>query len=446
MKNEISMKYILYIITIIALSSCGNRSDYLDVNIIDVDKAMNDEHDSINLSEFADSISYIPLEMTKGSIIGACPNVRVTKNYIIVDDYQTNGTGSLKLFDRTGKYVRSIGHFGRDPQGYSDWDYNGWMMKVFWVDDFDECIYFGKMDGARSDALASGPLVKYGYDGTFKGTISLSQGLFPISPDECHLAFTAKKIFVYNLYSHDSIPRVYSIDKKNNNITMEFSGDTRYRSPIYKKPDQRPPTRIGYKFKWNGCWVVYYYKGENDEETYIGNFDAPSLYTMNGNCYIKENFNDTIFYIENGEKKPYKIFNLGKWSWPLEEFMMEKGSDERMQINYVLENDKSIYFFATVNPFNIGANEYNKDLRKRYCGYYNKLNKKTKITSQAIIHDDILGVADFFAEGVSSTGEFFRVMQPSELLSTTIENPSPELKRLRKIVKEDDNPIIILVK
>lgn len=440
------MKKILYLISIIAFLSCGNTSRIFDADIIDISGAIEYGNNSINLSEFADSITYIPLEMTEGSIVGACPNVRVTKNYIIVDDYQSNGDGSLKLFDRTGKFIRKVGHFGRDPQGYSDWDYNGWMMKVFWVDDFDECIYFGKMDGARSDALASGPLVKYGFDGTFKGTISLSQGLFPISPDECHLAFTREKIFVYNLYSYDSIPRVYSINKKNNNIKIEFFGDTEYRSPNYKKTNSRPPARTGYKFKWNCCWVVYYYKDEENGETYIGNFDAPSLYTLNGKCYIKENFNDTIFSIENGKKSPYKIINLGKWNWPIEEMMIEKGSDKRMQINFILENDKKIYFFATLNPYNIGASQPKQDFRKRYCGYYDKNSSEAKITSDAGFKDDILGVADFYAEGISSTGEFFRVMPPSELLSKDTEEPSPELKRLKKLIHEDDNPIIVLVK
>ena len=48
--------------------------------------------------------------------------------------------------------------------------------------------------------------------------------------------------------------------------------------------------------------------------------------------------------------------------------------------------------------------------------------------------------------GMSTDGNLFGVLTPSEILAFETADPSPELKKLQSMVKEDDNPIVVIAK
>ena len=59
---------------------------------------------------------YVPLETTDSSLVGKSTSVQVLNQYIVV----TSEDKYCHLFDKqTGRFIRSIGHVGNDPQGYS---------------------------------------------------------------------------------------------------------------------------------------------------------------------------------------------------------------------------------------------------------------------------------------------------------------------------------------
>lgn len=78
---------------------------------IDVLKAF-DNHKNIKLSEFIRDVEFIPLESTKDSWF------RYAYNYIVGEKYVMVGDGErahMVLFDRQGKFIRTIGTKGEGP-------------------------------------------------------------------------------------------------------------------------------------------------------------------------------------------------------------------------------------------------------------------------------------------------------------------------------------------
>lgn len=73
------------------------------------------KQETIYSNEFINSVKYIPLETASNCLIGANPIIHSTEKYFIITDNQNH----CFLFDRsTGKFIREIGHYGRDPGGF----------------------------------------------------------------------------------------------------------------------------------------------------------------------------------------------------------------------------------------------------------------------------------------------------------------------------------------
>lgn len=95
-------------------------------------------------------------------------------------------------------------------------------------------------------------------------------------------------------------------------------------------------------------------------------------------------------------------------------------------------------------------------------GYYNKENGVTKMMlreQRQIIGGYKIEIEDIGIEddvtfsmfpikiiGMSTDGNLFGVLTPSEILAFETADPSPELKKLQSMVKEDDNPIVVIAK
>ena len=78
-----------------------------DFFTIDIDSA---KDQTLSLSEIADNIEAIELEMTDNSLINGISGIRLAGDYIVV--YESR---SIFLFDKTGKFVRKIGSVGQGP-------------------------------------------------------------------------------------------------------------------------------------------------------------------------------------------------------------------------------------------------------------------------------------------------------------------------------------------
>ncbi len=119
--------------------------------VLDLSSAI--EHpENITLSDFVESITYIPLATTYDCLIDKNPKVYVTKEYIV-----TITTYRCLVFNRkNGEFIREIGHYGRGPGEYQS------TRGLF--NELIPAYYFTGWNGN---------LVKYTMDGVFRGNVKI---------------------------------------------------------------------------------------------------------------------------------------------------------------------------------------------------------------------------------------------------------------------------------
>lgn len=100
------------LISLFLLSCSGEKKDSAaDVITVDVLKAFNTQKPA-KLSDFIEDIEFIPLESTPDSYFRIAYGYSIGKKYIVIADGERS---HLVLFDRTGKFIRTIGTHGTGP-------------------------------------------------------------------------------------------------------------------------------------------------------------------------------------------------------------------------------------------------------------------------------------------------------------------------------------------
>jgi len=156
-----------FIILLNFLPSCNNKEQHNlnEINIpreidLDVNRA---SLDSLDLSEIAEKVEYIPLETTGNILIDQIWDFVVTKDFIFILD-----SWKILKFTKDGKYVKELFKVGNGP-GEA-------FCLCFAVDEGKEYVYV--CDRKKYD------LKIYDFDGTFISTIKT-----PIGPPE-HMTYS----------------------------------------------------------------------------------------------------------------------------------------------------------------------------------------------------------------------------------------------------------------
>lgn len=169
---------------------------------------------------------------------------------------------------------------------------------------------------------------------------------------------------------------------------------------------------------------------------------SPSLWLSNNKVRFRENFIDTVFTVDGNTLSPYLIMNLGKYHWPYKERFMKERGKQRIAIDYMLESDKSIYFHFKTDMY--------KKEKKSYCGIFNKSENSTRIMdNDGGLKDDITGFMPVQIRKATASGEYIGLVQASKIVewmdAHAGENLNQQLEILKK-VKEEDNPVVIIMK
>ena len=155
-----TMKKLLKSVTILsiifALASCNKKEDS-ELLVIPVDT---DLDYSLPLSEIADDIKAIELELTDKSLISMARRVLYCDNYIIVAELR-----KIMLFNENGKFIRQIGSEGQGPGEFasvSDIAINIEKKLLFVVDYSGKLICYD-FDGhlTKESSLSSYGSIKY---------------------------------------------------------------------------------------------------------------------------------------------------------------------------------------------------------------------------------------------------------------------------------------------
>jgi hypothetical protein len=345
---------------------------------------------NITLSDFVESITYIPLTTTYDVLVDKYPRIFVTKDYII-----TCTANKCLLFNRMdGSFIREIGSHGRGPGEYQS------TRGIF--NDIIPALYFTGWNGN---------LIKYTMDGTFRGNIKIPgyEDNFDSPTVPMNYSFINDSIIVCDFLI------ALGIESKS---LMIFNEKGKVLKII--------PNRNILKTK----------------QSFVLQTGESSFYHFNKNLFFQNLYNDTVFKISADKITPYFILNRGKHSPPFESKWWSYG--KQLQSNFI---SQPIY---SENKRFISFNFYLS--RDRYFGLYDKSLKILKvIENRSGIKNDVDGFIDLSFDYLNSEGELIGIIHANDIVNWIEKNPekfkvlNPGLQKLQN-VKMTDNPVIVIAK
>ena len=395
-----------WLMLFLLFTSCHNIIIKDEINI---EKAMENISESPFLvNDYFSDIEYIALETNDSSLIGIAPHVIVAKDIIVVSSLNQ----PLKIFDRkTGRFISNVGSIGQGPKEYAK---GGFNEVNFWIDSDSQLIY---VQGWNNDFLVYDKMGKYVDKVEIENEDSYNL-------HNCYFLMDDNQIWGHTkLHAKTEVPSVFCINKKDNQsqdihtwISDVFSLENENLSI-----NTRLGTYVGY-----GGHLITLRDGEDKAHFYATG--SPSLWKYDGEVRLKQAFNDTIYTVTEDGLKPHEILGLGKWRWKEEDVFRTDGCNDRISIDYILENDDYFYF-------HLRTGLYDMKNTKVFCAFYDKRKKKTTLMKGAIL-EDRENNQEFSIRGSTSDGGFCAMIQPDKL-------SEKNLNRLN--INEEDNPIVVIL-
>jgi hypothetical protein len=306
------------------------------------------------LSSLADDIQYIKLETGKDLMLGHGQVYYSDKsNYILVVS-----DNRLRLFDKSGKYIRNIGEPGRGP--------NEFVPRQVAVDFSNNMIYIFTL-GERH-------ILKFDFNGNLKGVIE--NELFA---DLSILKYMDSQLILVNTIGPNlkeafkgGYMELSSLNPASNKINCYLPNNWK----IEKNPNMMP-------FSVSG----------NEQLSVVDNKTA----------YYKMQFCDTLYKIANGKIEPFLFIDMGNHKYSVESCQIRMGeSVEEHYKNKILIQS----MFATNNNLLLQCTYFNADIKQEnesFLCVYNQSTNECKYYNSSIIND-INGGPNVSVKDLSSPG------------------------------------------
>ena len=420
------IKHVAYLIIAIMLISCSTAKKN-ENRVIDIAAALPDARVA-NLSDIAEDITYIPLQTTENGVVGEMngvskPMLFEKEIFILFDNNKV-----FKLFDKDGKFKKTIDHNGRGPQEYAfpfKAGYNFNTGRLFVSDAMgDVCEY--TIDGdfvyrvkvpaeAGTSSIGGASFIA---DGNYICSVSIMDNLDGTS--------TADKSILAYIYDKDS----KTIGKILNRDTTSTSGKIRRQSMTINGKVQEV---IMVSAKMMNTYPFH-------DKTRASITNENVIYNINEQYQL-----DTLY-----------IFNLGEYA-PTPE---TEGQMFNFDINLItnlmtgLESDNQLFLWLNL-----------RGLYKKYIspaatgnttqayGYFDKKKGETVIMKEPLegmkgFKDDLKGGPPFWPKSITSDGKYMvGYIDAIKFITYAEDNDCPEnIKKMAENINENDNPIAILVK
>jgi hypothetical protein len=394
----------------IALFGCTEYRHQPDVSVINVKDAVG-KYSILNISDYCDSISYVPLETGDSVLIAGIEQIIYENEQIIIKDK----SASCLVFDSNGRYLHRLGRRGQGPNEY-----------LFARD------VFAYNDSILLYALPGKILIYHG-DGQLIDNISLPKDL-------------PENYMVYNvrLLKKD----IYLAD-------MVAPGNIRYpRAMLFRAENGRMetfrefPNCVHFEKELSGFSIAY---------------EVATLYRFNNGIRSYKVINDTIFTIgEDMEIRNAFVFDFGKYGASLK-WMFERAKHTELAhifpIN-IMESADCLFiefFFGSHAPepfeytktWSDGASRALVDYR--VFGVFDKRTGELKLMNQPVggqpgFRNDMDGAAVIWPHYVSSRDELVSFVESEDFLESCsqMKNPSSELTGIVAKIRPDDNPVVII--
>lgn len=276
------MKKFLSIVLLTTLVACSNSSKQSiesDLPVIDLEKEYPVKR--IDIHEIAD-VEYIPLETTDESVLSVGATKIMSNKYIIVAE-NTLGLYYFNVFDRQGKYIRTIDRQGDGPEEYPNY--------LNFIADFEANELFVRT-GANIEIKV------YTLDGTFLRKFKL-----PSRKEAHYYAFE-------NLYNYDKDYLIAYNDMYWPSLKEEYHRDVD-KTPYYliNKKDGSIKS-IDERLTVNNPTVPFFRMGQDMAGRYLIRQGYNYFHLlMNGSseALLLENSLDTIYVYKNHVLEPIMI-------------------------------------------------------------------------------------------------------------------------------------------
>lgn len=358
------------------------------------------ETTDLGLSDFVESIEYIPLETKDECLIGQGMNFDFDETHIIV---KFNGNNPVYLFDRKGRFIRTIGSIGEGPGEFL-------YVKNLFLDPLNNYIVIESLGKAQY----------YNKQGEYLWSTPL-----PVNDRLAVSYFQEQFLCMAESYIfQDSTYNVYTIYNQKGNVVKEAIPST----PIPLK--RNSGWRISYKCK-----------------------EIISAYTYQNRPHVREYLNDTV-YVVNGLNQfiPKYILNLGKYKvTPDIQADLDHFEDRiynRVFIQDIIEMSERLliqYFYKG----NIHSCFYDKKKRKLYKfnshGYPNDYDGGIDY----IITGSLMGQKNRYARTALDATDFISSVEQVKNEKRIIKGPKSAVQAFKKLAKKvdpEDNPVIMIMK
>ena len=430
------MKYILLLLVITLLGCSSNKkqemTSKLKIPVINLSKNVSSVP-SLLLSEVAEKLEIVPLEMTDESVLSDITEMQVTDHNIWIDHGREF---YIYRFSRTGKFLNRIGSIGQGPGEYVNY-------LTFLVDEDKKEVYI--------IANTNGVLA-YDFEGNFKRKIVDIQTilqLFSSVYDQYILNnqkfFATQNFALYRPIDKDSLWSFVSL------------GDDFQKKKYFKNPAHVGKEELIIANRANMDRMVNYWR------EYLTSMD-----TYNGQLTLKYPDTDTIYCYDDATNQllpQYAIFTDE-----------EKGDYEATHLWF--KDRKSFDYFSIFSYYPTKDFVYliGSKGEEVYTYCYNKKDgsvrlqkRQSAITERDVpwfsfplrqmkrdfVLDNDLGGGDFTVDSRSSGKYWIDVLDSSDnenwididqIKSSTVidESKKKELIQVLENVTEDSNPILLI--
>ncbi len=398
---------------LLLLGACSFKNTTNDLNAIDI--AGSFEHLSeLKASQLGTNIRYVPLETTDSSLIGNSYSIKLSKENIIVS---TNGR--CLLFDKqNGKFIRSIGHKGEDPQGYS----NANCL----IHPKTNVLYFYRQPNK---------LVKYDTEDHFLGEVTLPQNISP----SLYLTF-ADSLILAHYGEGIGQPQASAL------LYLNEKGEVKDSLPEFANPgdpmgmDQISSINVFKQLPGSlSVGGLIYVNYQNGTVAALP-IDCPSLWINDGGIRFRKSFNDTIYDIKGHEATPYIIFNTAQRHFPAEKIGQKEGTEDYVVVTNIMETPKRLFFISMQGLY---------DIKKTFYGIYDKGNNMTYMNDASVgVTDDLAHFMPIYPTTCSEQGEYAALLEIGKIDEWIDENPEVAKEgklSFLKDINEDSNPVCVIV-
>ena len=388
---------------------------------------------SLLLSESAEKLEIVPLEMTDQSMLGEIRRIQVTEHDIWIHDFNKF---YIYRFSRTGKFLNRIGSIGQAPGEYVN-------FSTFLVDEYKKEVYIISNNNG---------ILVYNFKGEFKKKIVDQQtinNLFSSVYSQYILYngnfFAAQNIALYKLIDKDSLWSFVSLDDN-------FQKKKLFKNPVHVGKEEQIIANRANMDRMVNYWMEY----------------LTSVDTYNDQLTLKYPDTDTIYYYDDAMNEllpQYAIFvdeEKGDYEATHLWFKDRKAFDYFSIFSYYPTKD-FIYLIGSK-----GEEVYTYCYNKKDGGV--RLQKRqSAINEQAVpwfsfpflgmkrsfvLNNDLCG-GDFTVDSRSSGKYWIDILEPSsdenwididQIKSSTVidESKKKELIQVLESATEDSNPILMI--